>query len=868
MCDFLTVRFLWSLLGLILSLSKLRAQPAAESLMQAFRSTKIDTSQALALLTLSDYYLNKTLDPKRDLDSALVFARQAEEVSHRLAFARGQDGARFMQAKIYGKQRKNTTALTLSKSLSDTSRIKLLLELGKGNLRPTYSQNANRDSAIVFFRQAETLSERIGNQKWKEESQCLIGIGFLLGKDWSCGKKYFMKVVEARQQAGDKAGEIRALLRMATTTFCDDCRENMNALIRALALSRQIGDKAQEMLILMEMGYEHFQLDDGNTQQVEQKTLQVLAIQNVIGFRPLAQACRALAEESVYKLPAEYGYLSNAYYFLSDLSQARGDLNQKLFYVLKVVKSIESSGLSEELEYAYFKLGNAYYELGLFDKSMAYHQKSIAISHQRGKLFIQVGIVSRMVVTMLKQGKAQEALLFLQDISRKKMAFTYEDKLLIAQSFGACYSALKKYRLAERYYLESVAVSKQVASQFQYGAWQRISQFYVANAQYAKADPYLRMLLMRSPKKIIPSHQIDVHLMLFKVDSARGNYHAAIQHYQHYKALTDSIFNEKKFRQIARLSIQYETDKKEQALRLKEKDIALLTEQSKAQQTQRNALIGGTALLLALLLLSYNRYRLKQRNNQQLEAQQRALQERQEEINHKNSTLQLLLTEKEWLLKEIHHRVKNNLQVVMSLLNAQATYLSDEAALSAIQESQHRVQAMALIHQKLYQSEQIAQIAIAAYIQEVVTYLRDSYNLQQPITFQLDVEAIELDVTQAVPLGLIINEAITNALKYAFPGGRSGMITLSLHQPKKATYQLIIADNGVGLPVGYAPERGRSLGMSLMHGFSEQLGGVLQISNVSGLTISLLFSHEVFNQNSLKGEESFHSITSYENKQA
>ena len=144
------------------------------------------------------------------------------------------------------------------------------------------------------------------------------------------------------------------------------------------------------------------------------------------------------------------------------------------------------------------------------------------------------------------------------------------------------------------------------------------------------------------------------------------------------------------------------------------------------------------ALLLTLLLLSYNRYRLKQRSNQQLQAQQRVLQERQEEINYKNTTLQLLLTEKEWLLKEIHHRVKNNLQIVMSLLNAQATYLSDEAALSAIQESQHRVQAMALIHQKLYQSEQVARISMPAYIQEVVSYLRDSYNLHQPIDFQLE----------------------------------------------------------------------------------------------------------------------------------
>jgi two-component sensor histidine kinase len=183
-----------------------------------------------------------------------------------------------------------------------------------------------------------------------------------------------------------------------------------------------------------------------------------------------------------------------------------------------------------------------------------------------------------------------------------------------------------------------------------------------------------------------------------------------------------------------------------------------------------------------------------------------------------------LLTEKEWLLKEIHHRVKNNLQVVMSLLNSQAAYLSDDTALSAIKESQHRVHTMALIHQKLYQSEQIACVDMPSYINEVVGYLQESYSHPRQILFKLNVEPIELDVTQAVPLGLIINEAIINAFKYAFPGGASGTVALSLHRLGESTFQLTISDDGIGLPAGYDPARSRSLGMTLMHGFSGQLG--------------------------------------------
>jgi two-component sensor histidine kinase len=270
---------------------------------------------------------------------------------------------------------------------------------------------------------------------------------------------------------------------------------------------------------------------------------------------------------------------------------------------------------------------------------------------------------------------------------------------------------------------------------------------------------------------------------------------------------------------------------------LRQQDITLLTQQRKTQQTQRNALICCTLLLAALLGLGYNRYRLKQRSHQLLQAQQ-------QEISHKNENLQRLLVEQDRLLKEIHHRVKNNLQVIMSLLNSQANALTDKAALSAIQESQHRVQAMALIHQKLYQNEGVSRIPMKAYIEEVVDYLQHFYDLPQPVHFQLAIDPIELDVAQAIPMGLIINEALTNALKYAFRDGRSGAISLSLRRLELRQLQLTIKDNGVGFPADYNPSQSRSLGMTLMLGLSEQLGGALQVESHQGLTITLTFSKE------------------------
>jgi two-component sensor histidine kinase len=200
-----------------------------------------------------------------------------------------------------------------------------------------------------------------------------------------------------------------------------------------------------------------------------------------------------------------------------------------------------------------------------------------------------------------------------------------------------------------------------------------------------------------------------------------------------------------------------------------------------------------------------------------------------------------LVNEKEWLLKEIHHRVKNNLQVVMSLLNSQSAYIDNDAALTAIHDSQHRVHAMSLIHQKLYNSENVSSIDMSFYTRELVSYLRDSFDTGHRIRFELNIEPLKMDVSQAVPLGLILNEAITNSIKYAFPHEKSGVISVSLSDSSANHYLLSISDNGVGLPADF--RKTGSLGMSLMKGLSEDLDGNFSIESNNGTLIKISFVH-------------------------
>jgi two-component sensor histidine kinase len=203
------------------------------------------------------------------------------------------------------------------------------------------------------------------------------------------------------------------------------------------------------------------------------------------------------------------------------------------------------------------------------------------------------------------------------------------------------------------------------------------------------------------------------------------------------------------------------------------------------------------------------------------------------------------LTEKEWLLKEIHHRVKNNLQIVMSLLNSQSAYIDNEPALTAIHDSQHRVHAMSLIHQKLYNTENVSSIDMSSYIRELANYLGDSFNTGKRIRFEYNIAPLEMDVSQAIPLGLILNEAITNSIKYAFPDGRNGMISIALSNTGSNHYLLSISDNGIGMPAHFTVKKPGSLGMSLMAGLSEDLDGSFTMENNKGTNIKFSFVHEL-----------------------
>jgi two-component sensor histidine kinase len=200
------------------------------------------------------------------------------------------------------------------------------------------------------------------------------------------------------------------------------------------------------------------------------------------------------------------------------------------------------------------------------------------------------------------------------------------------------------------------------------------------------------------------------------------------------------------------------------------------------------------------------------------------------------------LTEKDVLLKEIHHRVKNNLQVVTALIELQIQYMKDANSINTLRDSQNRIRTMALIHETLYRSHDLARVEFPIYIEKLVNALFDSYNVKEDtISTVYHIDSIDLDVDTAIHCGLIVNELVSNTFKHAFPDGRKGEIRIEFHR-EGATYFLNYSDNGVGIPRGIDFLTTESLGLKLVNLLAtEQLEGSIRMIRDCGISYVISF---------------------------
>ncbi len=286
---------------------------------------------------------------------------------------------------------------------------------------------------------------------------------------------------------------------------------------------------------------------------------------------------------------------------------------------------------------------------------------------------------------------------------------------------------------------------------------------------------------------------------------AKGDYKLATEMYIQAMNWANKDFLYRNQQQLS----SYET-------KLKTHEQELLVGLEKKRRTQTE---WGIAVVILLLLLVFAGLIRQTRARRKLALQNTIIEKQQQD-------LQKSLAEKDMLLKEIHHRVKNNLTVIGGLLELQSNGINNEEAKAAIAEGQGRVRSIALIHQRLYQHENLAAIEFSGFVKEMLQQVTSIFKQPgQILTTDIQVQETLLDVDTAVPLGLILNELLTNSYKYAFVPDKNGYISISLHTKAAGHFELIYRDNGPGLPEGFNLKKATSMGLRLIHRLSIQLGG-------------------------------------------
>ena len=302
-------------------------------------------------------------------------------------------------------------------------------------------------------------------------------------------------------------------------------------------------------------------------------------------------------------------------------------------------------------------------------------------------------------------------------------------------------------------------------------------------------------------------HYAEIHGILSEAYEKKQDYQAALHNYRLKETYGDSLTDLQKKRQIAELETQFETKQKEQ-------QIEQLNAQHEAKQRQTLLLSLGLGVLLLLLgMMAWQYVRLRRSK---------------EQIAEQSAQLKLMM-------KELHHRVKNNLAIVSGLLKLQSNRISEASAAKAVREGQQRVEAMSLIHQRLYQTDHVTSVNIREYIIDLAENLMQSYGYDRDaFDLRIDVERTELDVDLAIPIGLIINELLTNSFKYAYDDVQRPMLIINLKNENGITLE--VQDNGPGVDlVEWKKNTTSSFGKRLITNLSEQTGGEFRIENTDGM---------------------------------
>lgn len=775
--------------------------------------SKLSPEKQQLLLQLSLNYYTVVKEGLVDQDSSLLLVSQKDKLSRWTVITDNFGNELAQSDNKWVDTRQPDIAIKRLAALHGIDRVQLLVLLGAYYaFQPGYRQK-DRDNAQYYLSQAKEQSEALHSTFWTNQTLCLLGKNYFKENKVKEGTDCFTTVIAGSEKTRDMAMEAKAwdyqgtyIPPTATTIML-----KVTSIKKAAQLYQQTNQPTKQVNTLINQAYLGFVMKD--LKGAEANSLKALQMQKDLDFP----------------------YVHYTYDILSLISAAKSSSGKDLDYSLKAVKASLSTRDSLGLAYFYARIGHMTYgqKATLYPFSNYWLEKAIKEFNKTRNPAVYRTLFN-LTDNLIKMDKSDTAIALLKNTLKSVAPVDIRDKAVAYLSMAICYQGLKNYRQAEKYYLMADQMSKQDSlitrgyrdSYTKY----RIGIFYMEIKNYDKAEFYFTQVLKEpGPTNDEMAMLLDVHQALYKIDSARGNYASAAKHLQQYIRVNQARIDSNDAKGIAGMKIQF-------LMTQKEKDLQLLQAKSALQNQRANAvrkfIYIGLAVALLVIGMLYSRYYINRKQRQ-------AMDKKNLELQHVIGEKDELLISKEWLLKEVHHRVKNNLHTVICLLESQAAYLESDA-LKAIENSQHRIYAMSLIHQKLYQSEDIKTVDMSAYLPEFVGYLNDSIGTGNQVHFELAIEALKLGVSYAVPLSLIINEAVTNSIKYAFPKSRKGIVRITMKKIEQHV-QLVIADNGIGISMDKINYSSSSLGLKLVKGLTEDIQGDISIINDNGTTIRIEF---------------------------
>ena len=519
----------------------------------------------------------------------------------------------------------------------------------------------------------------------------------------------------------------------------------------------------------------------------------------------------------------------------SHISTFYGMVGKKYFKTgqlrLALEQDLEAVGLrpkAQKFQYGlnqlYFNISKIFLSLSNAEKAMEYAELIDRNADKYKFKAYKIQVLALKAKILIQQGEFEQAKERYKEFISQNQNFEINEKSLLLTA----YSDLAKIYCKE----DSLSLSKKFLDKAKFtlqefhGGGVPLMNFYSAQFNYFIKINHIIEAKKAAEKMMYLSIQLnDAHhkksaaKYLSEISMHQKNFKKAYQFQSIFHQIDDSLFRNEQNYIVHDLEAKYL--KKEQDLfitKLKFED-----DKNKSRITaQRKTIIIGAISLGLVSLLSFFLYQFGKK------------------IKSQNSVIEKSLSEKELLLKEIHHRVKNNLQVVSSLLSLQSEYIKDDSALSAINEGRNRVRSMALIHQNLYSEDNLTGINVKSYLEKLIEGLFNSYNINEDkITLGLYIEDIALDVDMVIPLGLIANELVSNALKHAFTEQDQGRIIVTLSTDRNVL-KFIVKDDGKGVDTTLNIEEMESFGYQMIYAFKEKLQADLLIENDNGTSVSLL----------------------------